>query len=216
MAKSRNWSSKEEREALAVLFHPVRLRVFDVLTREPLTASEIGRRSCRVAKLKIRYHCGRLLEANAVEVLNEGTDAAAKKLRPTQLGVYARHRLREAGRARRAREGVLVSPSDKVSSFEAHDSYRCLERVLLVFVLDEHPVPVTLFEGALHLERDPNDIVQAKEVDLLSRQLVEDGLLHRVALTDPEADRYAFPDGNKLVQPTKAALHARTLRERSP
>ncbi len=104
-----------------------------------------------------------------------------------------------------------MNPSDKVRDYENHDSYLRLEAVLFDYVLEEFPTPVTLFECAVHLRRDPNSAVQAEEVDLISRQLVKAGLLHRTALEDPEANRYAFPSGNRLLQPTKAALHGRAL-----
>jgi hypothetical protein len=104
-----------------------------------------------------------------------------------------------------------VNPSDKVGDYENHDSHLRLEAVLFDYVLEEFPTPVTLFECAVQLRRDPNSRHQAEEVDLISRQLVQAGLLHRTALGDSEANGYAFPRGNHLIQPTKAALHGRAL-----
>jgi hypothetical protein len=103
-----------------------------------------------------------------------------------------------------------VNASDRTDEFETEDTYPRMEAVLLDYVIEEFPTPVTLFEAATHLRRDPHNRLHAEEVDLVSRQLTKAGLLYRVAL-DAEPEQYAFPHGNRPLRPTKAALHGRAL-----
>jgi DNA-binding transcriptional ArsR family regulator len=91
MAETKSWSDEEAREAMKTLELPIRVEVFDLLRKEPLTSREISRRM-RKRENFIGYHCRRLVRARVVEVVNteQRRGAEAKILRPTLLGLYAR------------------------------------------------------------------------------------------------------------------------------
>lgn len=91
MAGVRDWTDEEERDAVRVLEHPLRVEAFDLLMTERLTAREISGR-LRKRENVVNYHCRQLIKAGCIEVVEvervPGTEA--KILRPTPLGLYAR------------------------------------------------------------------------------------------------------------------------------
>ncbi len=91
MVGLKTWTESEERKAVELLEHPVRVKVFDLLMIERLTSRDLSRRLHLNEKL-VNYHCRRLIRFGTIEVISieqrRGTEA--KILRPTPLGLYAR------------------------------------------------------------------------------------------------------------------------------
>jgi len=87
----KTWTDREEREAVKVLEHPLRVEAFDLLMAERLTAKDISRHLHQRENL-VGYHCRRMIKGGVVEVVKvepvRGVEA--KILRPTPLGLYAR------------------------------------------------------------------------------------------------------------------------------
>jgi DNA-binding transcriptional ArsR family regulator len=79
----KTWTDDEEVAAIKLLEHPLRLKAFELLMVERLSAREVAAQLDEREKL-VSYHCRRMIRARVVEVM-EG-----EVLRPTPLGVYAR------------------------------------------------------------------------------------------------------------------------------